>query len=516
MGFFEPKVPPASSMARLEITSFAFMFDCVPLPVCHTTSGKCASSAPAMTSSAARTMSSHLVASSLPRSLFASAAAFFTIPKARMTGRPKRWPPILKFWRLRCVCAPQYLSAPTSIWPMLSDSMRTFMVPALLGGFGPFVTRRRRRRQRERERAALIDRARHLDVAALEQRERLRDREPEAGTVAGRPAGVGGVVEDRRQAVGGNAPAGVGDGDPRPAALRWLDALDTQRDAPLGVRELDGVGDELGHDLNEPRPVADGEQRPGRNVDLELDVSLPGFRFEPGDRTLEDGDDVPRPEVEGDPPGLELREVVKIADDLAHTIRRPNDGFDHTLGRRIFGRDRLAEEPGAHHDRRERVFEIVAGDRDEVSLGRTLLFQACEPLLEVADELHRDERFSGVQRFGRSRGGETSERAAKGDDERARFGHPVRTLPLFYVVSPEPPRRRGKMARANDAPAQAGWCMPSSSRVKPVVGAARWRRGRGARARGRRGARGWRFGAGSHRVATHRRKLKPRAPLRSS
>jgi hypothetical protein len=114
-------------MARFEMTSLAFMFDWVPLPVCQTTSGKWASSVPAMTSSAARTMRSHLAASSLPRSLLASAAAFFTIPNARMTGRPKRCPPILKFCRLRCVWAPQYLSAPTSIWPMLSDSIRTFM-----------------------------------------------------------------------------------------------------------------------------------------------------------------------------------------------------------------------------------------------------------------------------------------------------------------------------------------------------------------------------------------------------
>jgi hypothetical protein len=39
-GFFEPITPPSISMARFEITSLAFMFDCVPEPVCHTTSGK--------------------------------------------------------------------------------------------------------------------------------------------------------------------------------------------------------------------------------------------------------------------------------------------------------------------------------------------------------------------------------------------------------------------------------------------------------------------------------------------
>src|ERR1700733_8505336 len=35
MGFLLPSTPPAISIARLEITSFAFMFVCVPLRVCQ-------------------------------------------------------------------------------------------------------------------------------------------------------------------------------------------------------------------------------------------------------------------------------------------------------------------------------------------------------------------------------------------------------------------------------------------------------------------------------------------------
>ena len=52
-GFFEPISPPSISIARLEITSLAFMFDWVPEPVCQTTSGKWSSSLPAATSAAA-------------------------------------------------------------------------------------------------------------------------------------------------------------------------------------------------------------------------------------------------------------------------------------------------------------------------------------------------------------------------------------------------------------------------------------------------------------------------------
>ena len=43
-GFFEPITPPASSMARLEMTSLAFMLVCVPLPVCQMRSGNWSSS----------------------------------------------------------------------------------------------------------------------------------------------------------------------------------------------------------------------------------------------------------------------------------------------------------------------------------------------------------------------------------------------------------------------------------------------------------------------------------------
>ena len=45
-GVFDPSTPPASSMARLAMTSLAFMLVWVPLPVCQTRRGKWSSSAP--------------------------------------------------------------------------------------------------------------------------------------------------------------------------------------------------------------------------------------------------------------------------------------------------------------------------------------------------------------------------------------------------------------------------------------------------------------------------------------
>ena len=106
-GALLPSAPPASSMARLAITSLAFMFDCVPLPVCHTTSGKWSSSSPAMIWSAARTIRSRVCSPSTPSSALAIAAAFLTTPKARTTSTGMRSPPMRKLLRDRSVCAPQ-------------------------------------------------------------------------------------------------------------------------------------------------------------------------------------------------------------------------------------------------------------------------------------------------------------------------------------------------------------------------------------------------------------------------
>ena len=74
IGFLLPTTPPASWMARLAITSLAFMFDCVPEPVWNTTSGNSASSRPSITSCAARTIRSTLSAGSTPSSPLARAA----------------------------------------------------------------------------------------------------------------------------------------------------------------------------------------------------------------------------------------------------------------------------------------------------------------------------------------------------------------------------------------------------------------------------------------------------------
>jgi hypothetical protein len=92
-----PISPPRISIARFEMTSFAFMLVWVPEPVCQTTRGKCSISVPSMTSSAASVMACAMRASSAPSLALASAAAFFWIPSARTSGTGMRSPPIRKF-----------------------------------------------------------------------------------------------------------------------------------------------------------------------------------------------------------------------------------------------------------------------------------------------------------------------------------------------------------------------------------------------------------------------------------
>jgi hypothetical protein len=65
-------------MHRLEMTSFTFMFDWVPEPVCHTYSGNSSSSAPLITSSHTRWISWPFHPGSRPARVFTRAAAFFT------------------------------------------------------------------------------------------------------------------------------------------------------------------------------------------------------------------------------------------------------------------------------------------------------------------------------------------------------------------------------------------------------------------------------------------------------
>ena len=127
-----PRTPPMSSLARLASTSFMFMFDCVPEPVCQTTSGNSPGQRPASTSSAAVEMDRALGAVSVPSDSFTAAAARLIHASASMISAGMRSPEMRKCSRERCVWAPQRRSSGTSMGPKVSFSMRVPAITVLL------------------------------------------------------------------------------------------------------------------------------------------------------------------------------------------------------------------------------------------------------------------------------------------------------------------------------------------------------------------------------------------------
>ena len=118
---------PGAAVARdasLAMTSFAFMFEDVPLPVWKTSMGNSRSQRPSATSIAAFWMASAMGASSRPRSRFTRAAAALMSPSVWMNAGGNGRPEIGKFSTARWVCGPHSASAGTCISPRLSFSTR--------------------------------------------------------------------------------------------------------------------------------------------------------------------------------------------------------------------------------------------------------------------------------------------------------------------------------------------------------------------------------------------------------
>ncbi|CCK02452.1 Binding-protein-dependent transport systems inner membrane component [Cronobacter sakazakii 701] len=119
-----PRSPPRISLARFASTSFMFMLVWVPEPVCQIASGNSCGCAPSSTSSAALMMASPRSAGSKPRSILTFAAARLVSASAAISAVGIFSVEMRKCSSERCVCAPQSLSAGTSIAPMESFSLR--------------------------------------------------------------------------------------------------------------------------------------------------------------------------------------------------------------------------------------------------------------------------------------------------------------------------------------------------------------------------------------------------------
>ena len=178
-------------------------------------------------------------------------------------------------------------------------------------------------RDPEPEGAAEPRHAVHGDLAAHQLHQLARDGEPEPGAAAlpgDRGVDLGEALEEPALGLLRDADAGVAHRHLEPPAPRLV--VEARHHA-AGLGELHRVADEVHQHLPEPGGVADHRRRhPGRGRRDHLDVAVAGARRHQRRHVAGQPADVHRRRVEGDPVGLELREVEDVVEDVEELARR--------------------------------------------------------------------------------------------------------------------------------------------------------------------------------------------------
>src|SRR5450830_1690206 len=118
---------PSRRVARVAMTSLAFILELVPEPVWKISTGKCGMKSPSSKPWAASTIALPCPSLICLRSTLTLAAATLARISARMNGAGMRWWLIGKLFTARWVCAPYKASAGTCSSPMLSRSIRLLL-----------------------------------------------------------------------------------------------------------------------------------------------------------------------------------------------------------------------------------------------------------------------------------------------------------------------------------------------------------------------------------------------------
>jgi len=145
-------------------------------------------------------------------------------------------------------------------------------LPQRLGVGRPRIARQDHREPRPGSKAA-VDR----DGAMVHVDDRADDRQPETAAAASRlvrPRATIEAVEDPRQLARVDADARVGHVDPRAVTMR----AEGDRHLAARRRELDGIPDEVGQDLADPRRVVADPQWALRQRNRELELATPSGR----------------------------------------------------------------------------------------------------------------------------------------------------------------------------------------------------------------------------------------------
>ena len=261
----------------------------------------------------------------------------------------------------------------------------------------------RAQRHAEHELAALLRTvAPRLDRSTVQLDQATGDRESQA-EAALRPieglALLGEHVEHKRQHLGRDADARVRDGDAD--VLSLAPGLDLDPPALLGV--LPRVGQEIGHDLSEPRRIGGDHEACGRHVRDQLLVAKLEERARHLDRL---GDDVT--DLDGLGPELDL--AARDARDIEQIVDQPDQVSGLALDDRpLFLEHRFAAQAhelqrGQH--RRQGIAKLVSQHRQELVLraigARRLVGECLQPAarqLQLQPRRHLRQQLAGRERL---------------------------------------------------------------------------------------------------------------------
>src|SRR5436190_1332398 len=184
-------------------------------------------------------------------------------------------------------------------------------------------------------------------------------------------------LEDVRQELRLDPLALVADGDDGLA----VGAREPHEDAAAPGGELDGVREEVPHDLLEASRIALDRLRSELEDALHPDLLRLGVGTHRVERRLGDGREIDRPGIEDELPGRDARHVQELLDQLRLRDRAPLDRLDPARGP-LRVELAAAQQARPHANRAERRAQLVRQHRHELVLQPVGLAQVARALLD--------------------------------------------------------------------------------------------------------------------------------------
>ena len=251
-----------------------------------------------------------------------------------------------------------------------------------------------------------------IDPAVHGLDEAARNRQPQAGAAeaaSDRGIGLAEILEQAGLGSVGYPDARIGDGEAQQAAAVGGGGVEPQRDRSV-LGELDGIAQQVEHHLAQPAFVGQDMGWDG-SIDLEFDAvaAASSLGLDDGGGRRDHGARADALVLDGEPAGLELREVEDVVHDrqevVGRTLRRLDEQADLLVHRPAGGQPQHAENAV------ERRAQLVAHVGDEQGfcvvrlLGRRLRLQqrGHEAGVQPGDD---DDQRAGAENDGEQQAGE--------------------------------------------------------------------------------------------------------------